>query len=121
MRIVRRVVAVLEQAANQRPRAKDLKVVGRYDVAVDALGVPLSREAHGLGLDAVRVESGQRLRALAQVPIVRIRDGVESATVLRAPHIHELVGLVQARATAAGASALAIGEDRRVRANSNGQ
>ena len=97
-----------------------MEVVGGDHVAVNALGAVASAEAHRRGAEAVRVHPGEHGVPRTDVKVVRIGTVVETLAVPRSADIDQAIRLDDTgrRLEQEG---VRDGEDRRVRADANGE
>src|SRR5262249_53275618 len=109
-----------KEPADMRTRAEHGEVVQRHHVAEDAFRAVRSAEAHWLGTETVRIDALEHGVAGANVKIVRVRPVVEAMAVLRAADVDEPAG-IHNTGRRLEEQGVGNGEDRRVRADANGQ
>src|SRR6185369_8862203 len=102
------------------PRAEHVEIVGGDHVAVDALGAVAAAEAHWRGAEAVRVDPCEHGVPRTDIEVVRIGTVVETLAVPRSADIDQAIRLDDTGRRLEQKS-VRDREDRRVRADANGE
>src|SRR6188768_1982832 len=120
MRAVWGIIAVEQQSPQERTNAENREVVRRHDLAVYALCIGTRCEAQWLWLEPVGIHVDQRLLTFQVIAIVRVRQVVESASILGPTDVNQPRRVFESWQWSQQQRAR-DGKNRRVRADSYGK